>query len=162
MTTIVQEAIAAMQAELAQTGPRPTAPLGYGSDLSCVRDLTDNMAEVDPMSVEALKQSLIRRLETRRGELPIGDNPEDGEYGWSIAALLSKGMTPAEIRDAAGEIQTELTKDDRVTPGGASVTLTQVSLKQLRISIQITPEDPTLGTFDFTLVATPDGLQEAA
>lgn len=160
MSQLVLDAIAEEIASLVRLVPTPTAPLGYGRDLSCTRDLTETLDEVDPFSIQAIQEAAIRRLKTRRGELPDGGLPEDLEYGWSVLSLLSRGLTPAEVRDAAGEIQSELTKDDRVA--SATVTLVQKSLKELSISIEIVPEDPNLGKFDFVLVATPDGLQEAA
>jgi hypothetical protein len=160
MSQVVRDVIEAEFAQLVQIVPTPQAPLLYGRDLSCVMDVTDRLDEVDENSVQGITESTIRRLSTRRGEYPDGGLPEDGEYGWSVLSLVSKGLTSADIRDAAGEIQQEVTKDDRIE--SASVTLTQVSLKELRILITITPAIPGLAPFDLNLVATPTGLQEAA
>jgi hypothetical protein len=156
MSSVVFGVIEAEYAKLVQVVPTPTGPLGYGRDLSCVTDITERLDEVDEASPQGIIEALVRRLSTPRGEYPDGGDPEDLEYGWSVFALLSRGLTVAEIRDAAGEIQVECTKDDRVE--SVSVVLTQVSLKELRIEVAVTPAIPGLVPFSFTAVVTPEGI----
>lgn len=142
---------------LTQIVPPPAGPLGYGRDLSCVRDVTETADEVDEFSVVAIWEAALRRITTDRGSLPDGGDPEDGEYGWSVYRLLHRGLTPAEIRDAAGQLQSEISKDDRVRV--VSVSLAQLSSQELRVEISIEPMPP-LAPFSRTVAVTPDTVRE--
>lgn len=157
VSQIVLDAIAEELAQLERIVPVPAGPLGYGRDLSCVWDIDPMLREVDPFSVAAVWEASLRRITTDRGELPYGGDPEDLEYGWSVFRLLNRGLTPDDIRDAAGELQAELSKDDRVS--SVSVALTQERTDRLRIEIAITPHSP-LSPFARTIAVTPDGVEE--
>src|SRR5690606_36501053 len=152
MSSVVFEAIKAAQAKLERMVPTPLEPLGYGSELSCVDDIDELASEVDPFSEQALFEALMRRWTTERGSHADGGDPEDLEYGFNLRRLLHRPMTPAEIRDSAGQLQSEATKDDRVI--SCSVELVQVSLKEHRITAHITPADPSLGPFSRTVAVT--------
>ena len=143
MSQIVLDSIAADIAELTRVVPVPTAPLGYGVDLSCVDDLTEDLAEVDPFSPVAIGEALLRRLTTPRGQLP-----DDPDYGFDIRGYCNRGVPVGELRSLAGQIRSEVTKDDRVED--ATVTVTIPSLNSMTVAILVTPADPTLDTFTLT------------
>lgn len=157
MSRIVLNAIAEERATLERIVPTPTPPFGYGRDLSCTTDVTPTWEEVDPFSERAIWEASLRRITTERGELPDGGDPEDLEYGRDVRRLLHRGLTPAQIRDEAGQLQAELTKDDRVE--SASVTLRQLSLKELHVEISITPVGADR-SFTKTLAVTPEVVRE--
>jgi hypothetical protein len=147
VSDIVRDYIKAEIAALTRQVPTPVEPFGYGVDLSCVEDLTETMAEVDPFSTRALAEAIYRRLSTPRGALP-----DDGVYGLDLRSYLNRGTTAAELRDLASQVRAEITKDDRVS--SADVTVTVPSSSELNVRIRITPEDPELGPFDLTLAVT--------
>lgn len=125
----------------------PVAPFGYGVDLSCIDDVTDDLSEVDPSSVIALGEALLRRLTTPRGTLP-----DDRGYGIDVRSYCNLGMSTQDTRDLGSKIRSEVTKDDRVDD--AVVTVGDAVSTQLSISIQVTPIDRTLGVFTLTLSVT--------
>jgi len=120
--TIIHEKLAEFTAALAPVVATPSGDLGLGSDLSCTDDLTSDFAEIAGDSPLAVTQANYRRLTTPRGAIP--DAPNDG---FDVVALLNKGMTPEQITGLAGQIKSELDKDDRnqnvavtLTPTGSS------------------------------------------
>lgn len=128
--SIVREALAQLLAEL----PTPAAPTavateGFGSDLSCVEDLTPDMAELASADVLVVAQAALRRLTTPRGALL-----DDPDYGLDVQAYVHKAMTPAELRAMAGQIRLELLKDDRIED--AQVTVTPDGASRFSISIR--------------------------
>jgi hypothetical protein len=145
--SIVTDAIAEDLATLERVIPTPTAPFGYGSDLSCVNDLSDTAEEVDPFGQLGIAQAAVRRLTTQRGTLP-----DDPEYGHDVTQYLNRGMTPEDIRDGQSACRNELTKDDRIED--ATVTFTLITLTVLRIGVALTPADPNLKPFTFTFAVT--------
>lgn len=158
MTTIVHETIAAEIALLEQTEPTPLAPFGYGQDLDCETDLTEEMLEVDPSSKRALAQALLRRLSCPRGRLP-----DDPDYGYDLRGRLNAGTDLSVIRDLAGQIKSEILKDDRLE-GAEVVTSYSAPTSTLNVQIWVSPVDPALGNFSLTLAVT-DGavlMQEIA
>lgn len=157
MSTVVLEGIAEESSDLERIVPTPVEPFGYGRDLSCTSDITETLDEVDEFSNQALWEASVRRLTCDRGELPDGGDPEDLEYGRSVVRLLHRGLTPAQIRDEAGQIQQEVTKDDRIA--AASVVLTQRSLGEIHIALTLTPVG-SRESFTRTLAVTPEGVEE--
>lgn len=143
MSQIVLDAIAADLAELTRIVPVPTGPLGYGRDLSCVDDVTEALDEVDPFSPAAIGEALLRRLTTPRGGLS-----DDADYGLDVRSCCNRGVPASELRELAGQIRSEATKDDRVED--ASVTVTLPSLNAMSIRILVTPADPLLDPFSLT------------
>lgn len=141
--TIVHDTIAAELATLTRQQPTPVAPYGYGTDLRCVDDVREDLAEVDPFSTLAIGEALARRLMTPRGQLL-----DDPEYGYDIRGLLNRGADAATLRDMASPIRNEVTKDDRVAD--ATVTVTAVGT-QLTVQIQVTPADTEAEPFALTL-----------
>jgi len=145
----VADAIATETASLTREVATPTAPFGYGSDISCARDLEEGMPEVSGQTV--LAQALVRRLDCPRGALP-----DDGDYGIDLRSYLNRGLTVDQVRGLAGAIRSELTKDDRVDTVAVTVTPTPTG-ESIRVSIAVVPRDATLGG-PFTLIlAVTDG-----
>lgn len=143
MSQIVFDSIAADLAELTRIVPVPTPPLGYGNDLSCVEDVTEALDEVDPFSPVAIGEALLRRLTTPRGQLP-----DDPDYGFDIRGYCNRGVPTGELRELAGQIRSEVSKDDRVED--ASVTVTVPDLSTMSVRIEVTPADPLLDPFSLT------------
>ena len=112
--------------------------LGYGRDLSCAYDCDEYMSEVDPMSVQAVGESLIRRLSTPHGRV-INDPElliavgEDPDYGYNLANMLHIGMSKVEIMAKQDLAAAECLKDDRVQ--NATVTITQVAGNQFSVHL---------------------------
>lgn len=128
--------------------------LGYGTDVSCTRDLDPTMAEVDPFSVEALAEAIARSL-----DCPQGGLIDDELYGHDLRQYLNRGTTDADLVSAAGEIRAAVLRDDRVD--SATVTVTPEGTpfgSTLRVKIRVVPMDPTLGEFTLTLLATDAGV----
>jgi hypothetical protein len=114
----------------------PLVDLGYGSDLSCVDDVTESMSELDGSDITLVIQSNYRRLTTPRGSLP-----DDPYYGYDLAMLLNSGMTRVGIQGVADQIRAELEKDDR--NDSIDVTLTQVTSREWKVSVTgETSEEP--------------------
>jgi hypothetical protein len=115
-------------------------PLGYGHDLSCLSDLTSDMAEVDGRIL--LGQALARRLQTPRGGLI-----DDPDYGYDITGEIGDDMDARKIAKIATRIDAECLKDPRVF---SSDTVTTFASGFLTIVITITDRD---GPFKLVLVA---------
>lgn len=128
--------------------PTPEAPFAYGVDLVCVDDLTADMQETDPNDASALAQDVLHRLSTPHGTLP-----DDPDYGYDIAGLLSRGVTQQTLAELQGKARQEILKDDRIAD--ATVTVTDDSNGNFRVSVRLTVS----GTDDaFTLImAVTDG-----
>lgn len=145
LTDLIDADIAALE----RIVPVPTGELGYGVDLSCVTDLTPDLKEVDPNSVQGMGESVIRFLTAERDSIP--DAPG---RGFNIYRLLASGLTPDDIHNAQAAISAEVEEDDRFE--SATATLEVVGLKSIKIAIRIVPVDPALGAFDLIL-AVSDG-----
>jgi hypothetical protein len=151
VNAIIQAAIESEVALLSPLVAVPVAPFGYGTDLWCELDLDANLTELDPNSTLCLAQALLHRLSTRRGDLP-----DDLEYGRDLRELLSKGLTAGGLRAEASQYAGECTKDDRIE--SASLTITQVSLKELNVEIRAVARDPAIGEFSLTLAVDSAGV----
>jgi phage baseplate assembly protein W len=79
----------------------------YGWDISCLDDLDDVGRLVT--GAELIRQAIYRRLTTPRGG--VIDAPD---YGYDLSALLSRGMTSADIAAVPGKVRGEILKDERV------------------------------------------------
>jgi hypothetical protein len=123
----------------------PVEPFGYGVDLSCVLDVTEDLAEVDSFSPIAIAESSLRRLIT-----PRGGCPDDSDYGFDLRGQLNKGVTVLGLRTLSGQSRAEINKDDRVSDCTADVTYDSVQGPQLRVKVTIQPVDVDLGEFTFT------------
>lgn len=148
MTDVTRIAIDAELALLERVAPTPSAPFGYGIDLSCTSDLTAQMIEVDPMAPRAVGEALLRRLTTPRGGLP-----DDADYGFDLCAVVNRGVTADDVRALGGQVRSELEKDDRVDIALVIVTPAPDG-SSLRVQAVITPVDPRIGGFTLTLAVT--------
>jgi hypothetical protein len=148
MSSIVKEAIAAELAKLTREVPAPTEPLGYGRDLSCTDDVTDDLAEVDEFSYQGIGEAVVRRLTCPRGQLP-----DDPDYGLDIRSYCNRGVTANELRLLEPQISLELDKDDRIASSTVAVTTSDAG-RTLGLTIEIVPADPDLVVFTLTLAVT--------
>lgn len=146
---LIDAQISAEVAALTPVVSTPVDPLGYGSDLLCVDDLAEDMAEIDGTTADGaraiLGQDLYHRLITARGTLP-----DDRDYGLGIHQYLNAPTDISDLHALAGRIRLELEKDDRVDDIAATVNFDGGSLS---VRVQVTPADPALGTFDLILAA---------
>ncbi len=148
MTDVVRDTIDTELALLERVAPTPSAPFGYGTDLSCTSDLSEGLLEVDPFSTRALAEALMRRLDTPRGAL-VGDP----NYGYDLRAALNRGVTEQDVRAIAANVRAEIEKDDRVDFAAVTVT-PSADGSTLRVQLVITPVDPSIGGFTLTLAVT--------
>jgi hypothetical protein len=148
MSDTVRDAIAEALAEVERVADAPVEPFGYGSDLVCTSDLTEEMAEHDGFDPQGLAEALLHRIDCPRGELP-----DDPNYGMDLRSYINRGVSNAELFALAGEIRNEWTKDDRVE---SAVVELEVSEGGKRISGRglVTPVDPSVGGFALTFAAT--------
>jgi hypothetical protein len=147
----VADALAADLVTIERSVDVPTGALGYGTDLSCVVDLTPDCAEVDPMSQQALIEALLRRLSTSRGQ--IVDAPD---YGLDLRARLNQAATPAGVLALRGDIRNECTKDDRVADVSVELDVSDDGLT-LSIALNVEGVDPG-DSFDLTFAVGADGI----
>mgnify|MGYP000535348007 CR=1 FL=1 len=137
MSAIVLDAIAADIAAITRLVDPPEGALGYGTDISCTTDIDADGREVDPMSIEAVSQSILRSL-----DCPQGGIYGDPEYvSLDLRARLNVGVTTADVRGLADEIRSVVTEDDRVSSADVAVALEGATT--LLITISVIPEDPT-------------------
>lgn len=131
MSTIVLGKIDEYITELERIQDAPEAS-GYGSDLSCLDDLDEDMTDLAPDDPLAIAQAAYRRITTPRGTLE-----DDPDYGIDVVEDLSKASSEEERRSLAGRIRSEISKDERV----ASVVVTVTDLgAEKTIEIVGTPE----------------------
>ncbi len=148
MANEVRTAIAEELALLERVVETPVAPFGYGSDLSCDSDLTEDMLELDGFETLVLAQALVRRLDCPRGALP-----DDKSYGIDLRSYCNRGTSGDDIRALGSRIRTELEKDDRVA--AIAVTVTPASDgSSLAVQIAVTPVDTSFTSFTLTLAVT--------
>jgi len=148
MNGIVEAALERELVQLARLVPQPAGELGFGGDLSCVSDLTVDLAEVDPQSVRAIGEAAIRRLTTPRGSLR-----DDPDYGLDVRTYCNRGATPAELLELAGRCTLELSKDDRIESSVVTPVL-DLAANSLSLSVVITPANPALVPFTLTFAVT--------
>lgn len=151
-------AFAAGLAELTPVISAPSGALGYGCDLDCAGDITEDAAEIDarPDDPEAcrklLGQALYRRLITAQGALV-----DDRDYGLGLAVLVNKATSTASLQELSGRIRQEMEKDDRVDQAIVQLTTSAGETgigTNLTISIRVFPEDPNVGPFSLVLAVT--------
>jgi phage baseplate assembly protein W len=85
-----------------------------GTDLSCIQDLTDEMATVSGRL--GLAQALARRIITPRGALI-----DDANYGFDITDFLDNDVLPATLAQVGGNVDAEFLKDQRVLASTTTV-----------------------------------------
>lgn len=88
-----------------------------GSDLSCVRDCTPDMAEVSGRA--CLAQAIARRYITPRGALI-----DDPNYGFDLTAYVNDDLSSADIARIQSQAEQEALKDERVEDASVSIAVT--------------------------------------
>jgi len=149
--TLLHDFIAAQLALLPVVDRVAPQALGYGTDLSCVTDITPDAAEVDPMTPRAIGESLARRYISPRTSVL-----DDNAYGLDLRARLNTGQTQASLTGLRSQIRVEALKDDRVSD--ADVTLTFPSRSAMSVVIAVTPHASD-DEFSLTFFVTADGVQ---
>jgi hypothetical protein len=159
VSQLVLDAIAADVALLERHVDAPEGELGYGADLSCAEDLSEDFADVDPLSPRALAEALLRRLDCPRGTLPEASSPTlvAADYGMELQAHLHGPLTLGDVRRIEGAIRNELTKDDRVDSLTVNVTVTSDG-SSFTVDLQVHPVDPRTGEFALTFAVTTAAL----
>lgn len=147
MNTTVGDAITTELALLEVLVDFPVSPFGFGSDISGATDIAADVAEVDPFSTIALAQAIVRRLDTPRGSLP-----DDKDFGIDLRSYANRGMTAADIQSLAGQIRSELLKDDRIDTLIVTVRPSSTGTS-LGVELAVRPVDPQVGGFALTLSA---------
>lgn len=151
MTDAVRDFLAAYLENVERIVDPPEPPLGFGSDMSCVDDLTEDMAEVDGSTTRALAEALIRRIGTPRGS--VLDAPD---YGIDLRSYLHRGSTQSELLGLAGDVSNEWRKDDRVERVEVEISVIEFG-RILRGRGRVYPADPSITPFTLTF-----GITDAA
>lgn len=133
--------------------PVPGAPLGYGTDLSCTNDCTDNFDEVDPFSQRALAEALMRRLTTRRGALL-----DDSNYGLGVHLWLNHAATARDLQSYSDQVVGECSKDDRCPTGNRCQVSFDLATNRLGFALFVNAVDPRTGVFTLTFSVDADGV----
>jgi len=90
--------------------------IDYGRDLSCVTDLTAEMAEVSGRRL--LGEALARRLVTPRGSLL-----DDPNYGFDVRDYIADDQSVSALPIIAASIDAEFRKDERVIDSRTTIQL---------------------------------------
>ncbi len=148
MSAFVKAQIAAEVALLTRITDTPVEPFGYGTDISVDSDMDPDARDVRGDTTLVLAQAIVRRLDCPRGALPGDDN-----YGIDLRSYANRGTTTSEILSLAGQIRTELGKDDRIDTT-AVIVRPENNAQKLRIEIAVRPIGQAVGGFSLTLAAT--------
>ena len=144
----VLDYMATQTADLVRYKSEPVSPFGWGSDLDCADDLTENMAELQKDDLLLVVQSCYRRLSTPRGLLE-----DDPDYGFDVVGLLHSGLTARDMSRVSGQVVAELTKDDRLETVEARATFDGSTLEiEIKGSTRI-------GDFSLTIGVTAAGAE---
>lgn len=109
MGSVLLDALSVLEAEITPATGAITGDLGYGSDLYCDGDATDDFRELPGSDPLLVVQAILRRVTTPRGTLL-----DDSGYGEDVARMLHQGMTPADKKASADMLSAEVLEDDRV------------------------------------------------
>jgi phage baseplate assembly protein W len=93
-----------------------SATTNYGTDYSCVTDLTSTLAQVSGRTL--LAQAVARRVSTPRGSLFSNPN-----YGIDLTDFLNDGLTVNNVNSIAPIVDAELSKDERIISTATTCTL---------------------------------------
>jgi len=150
MNTIVQNALTELIANLTIISSVPSAPFGYGSDISCEADLDPRIIEVHESAL-VLAQHCVRRLDTPNGL------PDDDEWGISITDYLNFPTTGRELAELEGAISSELRLDDRIDDINVAVAFS-TDYKELTVNLSIKPLDSLVNEFTLILSVSDTGI----
>lgn len=150
MTFLLDEIARLTAANAVALVPTPQAPFGYGRDLVCRSDLTEDMRETDQNSPESIIDWCFRVLTTGRNTIP--DAPGQG---FDVSRLINVERTRQSIAEIEGEIRNEIDQDDRIERSEVSVAFNNSD--KLFISFRIFPEDVSTPDFSFTFALDTSG-----
>ena len=143
---IVDAAFEAAIATLTPEATPPADPLGYGTDLSCVLDCTDDFAVVSgPMIVV---QAVARSFITPRGSIL-----DDPDKGCDVRGLLNHGTPLADLRQMQTRLRAEALKDERVDTADVTCLL-NANASELTVTARLTLRDARTTPFTFVLSVT--------
>jgi len=149
--TLLQDLIAAQTALVPVVDRVAPDALGYGTDLSCVLDVTPDLDEVDPMSTVAIGEAIVRRFITPRGGVV-----DDQSYGLDLRGYCNRGVTNEQIVRLQSQCRVEALKDDRVSDAEVSIRWVAAE-RRLSVRINATAVD-SAQEFSLTFFVTADGL----
>lgn len=145
MNPTVAAAFAAELATLTPITDAPSDPLGYGTDLSCLLDCTDDFNEVSgPMVVV---QAVVRRYITPRGSLL-----DDADYGCDVRGLLNHGTPIQDLRMMQSRMRTEALKEERVENVEVALSMNALA-SEVTATVRLVLRDER-STFAFVLSVT--------
>jgi hypothetical protein len=112
----------------------------FGTDLSCVTDLTSDCAEV--AGVTGWLQSLCRRLQ--------GTLFYDPDYGYDLVDMLDDEVKISDLDAVGADIDTEFLKDERTLSSSTDVvkSVTNGAVVSLKVTSRVRS---ALGPFTLTL-----------
>lgn len=146
MNPIVEAALAKELATLERVTDAPTGALGYGRDLSCITDCTDNFAEVSgPMLV---LESVARSWITPRGTVL-----DDPDFGTDCRGILNHATPIQDLRMMQSRLQTEALKDERVETAQVRLEMDQLA-RRISATGTLGLRDWRNTTFTFVLSVT--------
>lgn len=154
MNPTVARALERNLAALKQKTKTPIAPLGWGVDLSCITDCDARFSTVDPFSEIGIAQACVRRLIT-----PLGTLIGAPDYGFDLAGLLNRGLTPAELSGIAIQVQNQCELDERVRTCAVRLEFTgNPTQPELTVRLTITPES-SANAFQFVFALTTETVR---
>lgn len=150
MNSTVETALAEMIAELEVTSSVPTAPYGYGSDISCSTDVAPRWTEITDSAL-IIAEHCVRRIDTPNG-LPDVDG-----WGISITEYCNRPTTRKELYELEGRIVSELIDDDRIDQIKVSIE-SNTDYTELNVYVRIVPYDALTDDFTLLLSVTDTGV----
>jgi hypothetical protein len=115
----------------------------YGSDFSGVEDI-DAFWSFETDEVKCLQQAIARRLICPPGALFYAPT-----YGFDIRAFINDVV---DVDTAGRNIDAEVRKDERVA--NSATVVTALGNGVVSIAVTVTPANPKLSPFSFTLSVT--------
>jgi hypothetical protein len=103
----------------------------YGSDLSCVSDLTSELAEVSGRRL--VSEAIALRLQTPRGRLL-----DDPNYGYDLTGFVNDDVSPSDVARIGASVEAECLKDERVISAVVALTF---SAGLLAVSVLLSDAD---------------------
>lgn len=115
----------------------------YGSDFAGVEDI-DALWSFETNEVKALQQAIARRLICPPGALFYAPT-----YGFDIRSFINDVV---DVDTAGRNIDAEVRKDERVA--NSSTVVTSLKNGEVFIAVTVTPANPAVSPFSFTLKVT--------
>lgn len=126
----------------------PTAPFGFGSDLSLSSDLDSAMSELDGTDPLVVVQAVARSL-----QCPTGGLVDERSYGFDIVGMLNRGVTASLIREIGGRAKAQVLADDRVDTCTVKVT-PSTDMRTITVEVRGSLADQNKTAFSLVLACT--------